>query len=301
MRCYEEKTAQDGLSAERRVKFRTVVLALLGLCVLPLSAVIHAEEAAPAKIVLTTDTLPYQGQQSLRIATPMATFIHHLEGGGFASLLDADGKDWISYRPGDGPAGEYRGIPNAVYRAKTGGRSFFHPGNKGDNASKTSVIEHTSDLVRLRSVSADGNWETEWEIRPDHARFTMTRMDPQSNWWFLYEGTPGGVFDENDLVLRADEKPSTLAKTWASRAPQTPWVAFVSKERKRALLFVMENPPDVPMSYFAMRPMTVFGFGRDLGRPVSHLSTAPVSVTLRFVESDDEAVIRAAAEAAMKR
>ena len=68
-----------------------------------------------ASVQLLSDTID-AGQEAFVIQTPLATFIYHKEGGGFSHLIDVDGNDWIGYAPGVGPAGEYRGIPNMVFR-----------------------------------------------------------------------------------------------------------------------------------------------------------------------------------------
>jgi len=70
----------------------------------------------------------YQGQASLRIVALAATYVYHKQGAGFASLVDPDGRDWISYRSQGGSDGQYRGIPNLIH--PEGG---FHPGSTKRN------------------------------------------------------------------------------------------------------------------------------------------------------------------------
>ena len=60
-----------------------------------------------ASVRLGADILD-EGQEAFVVETPAATYCYHKEGGGFSSLVDRDGRDWIGYRAGDGPAGEYR-------------------------------------------------------------------------------------------------------------------------------------------------------------------------------------------------
>src|SRR2546430_13171643 len=81
---------------------------------------LSTERPLAAKNVITVQEIDYQGQPSYKIVTPSATWIYHQQGAGFAALIDRDGHDWISYRPGGGSAGEYRGIPNCGM--------CFHPG-----------------------------------------------------------------------------------------------------------------------------------------------------------------------------
>ncbi|HEV3259023.1 MAG TPA: tyrosine-type recombinase/integrase [Gemmataceae bacterium] len=40
---------------------------------------------------------------------PTATYLYGKKGAGFASILDKQGHDWVSYRPGDKARGEFRG------------------------------------------------------------------------------------------------------------------------------------------------------------------------------------------------
>lgn len=61
----------------------------------------------------------YEGDATWKIRTPQATYYFHRNGSGFASLLDRDGNDWISHHPGNGPEGEYRGIPNIAPAGST--------------------------------------------------------------------------------------------------------------------------------------------------------------------------------------
>jgi hypothetical protein len=59
----------------------------------------------------------------------------------------------------------------------------------------------------------------------------------------------------------------------------------------------MRGIPDAPVSYYGMEGnMTVFGIGRELGPARGHLTAAPVSVAMRFVESANPEEIAGAAE-----
>ncbi len=67
--------------------------------------------------VTLTDNITDAGQSSFRIQATGSTYYYHKQGAGFSSWVDANGNDWLSFdpTPGSGSAGEYRGIPNAVY------------------------------------------------------------------------------------------------------------------------------------------------------------------------------------------
>lgn len=58
------------------------------------------------------DKVDHAGQESFRIRNGVITYVYHMEGCGFASLLDRDGNDWLSFGPADGAFGLARGIPN---------------------------------------------------------------------------------------------------------------------------------------------------------------------------------------------
>lgn len=253
-----------------------------------LAAAFAAALPASAGASITVDEVVHQGQSSYRVVTPTATWIYHREGAGFASLLDADGNDWIAYRPEGGATGHYRGIPNAVFRRLQEGNNFFHPGHSGPKASETALIVSEPDRVVLRSRSTDGRWSGEWEIRADHARFRLTRLPPEDRgYWFLYEGTPGGRFDPTDLCLRADGALSPLSETWQGDVRDLPWVAFISPPSGHALLLIAHDPPEAPLSYRPMQDaMTVFGFGRKQGS-LENLLTHPVTFTVALVAETD--------------
>lgn len=80
--------------------------------------------------VRVTGGIIHQGQESFRIETPTATYYYHQEGAGFSGLVDGEERDWIGYSPQKGSAGEYRGIPNLVFRRPGNGPHFFHPGSR---------------------------------------------------------------------------------------------------------------------------------------------------------------------------
>jgi hypothetical protein len=52
------------------------------------------------KVVDLDNHIMHQGQRSYQIKTPGGTYMYHRKGAGFASMIDREGNDWISYRPG---------------------------------------------------------------------------------------------------------------------------------------------------------------------------------------------------------
>ncbi|NLF29367.1 MAG: hypothetical protein GX591_00610 [Planctomycetes bacterium] len=204
--------------------------------------------------VEVTELADYQGQPTFRIATPSATWYYHKAGAGFASLVDPEGRDWISFRPTGGSDGRYRGIPNLVHPA-----GYFHPG--GD-ACQSRLVEADDGRAVIESTAEDGRWAVRWEITTLWAHLTV-RAAPEP-YWFLYEGTPGGKLDEtNDFCLRSRGIRTTVGQSWDEVLAHPKWVAFGSPAAGRALVLVHHDGGDEADSYWPMQHnMTVLGFGR---------------------------------------
>lgn len=249
-------------------------------------------EKQPAPAALTVDHLDHEGQRSIRIKTPAGTWIYHVQGAGFASLIDADGNDWISYHPKGGSDGEYRGIPNLAHPA-----GHFHPGSK---TGKTILNEKTSDKATLTSQSTDGKWACRWDIHPDRAELTVTKA--AEPYWFLYEGTPGGEVNQGKLdlthsfCLRSDGQRTDLKKKWTGDIQgdgHTEWVAFGNTRAGRTLLLIHHDDDEAVDSYWPMQGnMTVFGFGRN--RLTKHLTTTPTRFTVALIDVTETEAINAA-------
>jgi len=259
----------------------------------------------------------YQGQRSFRIETPKAVYLYHRDGAGFASVIDADGNDWIGYRPGGRSAGEFRGIPNVR-------PAGFHPGytesasriadrDAGDREIGRAESGIVSDRVRIVSERLDGSWACTWDIGAAFATLTLTgggpsdRRSPQTvaeapaSYWVLYEGTPGGALrpEEDSLVLSSGEI-RRLSVSWDEPLPAPEWIAFRSVRAGRSLFLLHHEADDVTDCYWPMEGnMTVFGFGRTgHGQKLRPLMTdLPAHFTMGFVESlDVDEIRRVAAE-----
>lgn len=145
-----------------------------------------------------------------RVQTNSATYVYDPAGGGFARLIDPDGQDWINFFPE--PLGEFptsansgfRGIPNLVHGCDDAG--VGHPGHL-KCVSFLNVEENT-----IYSESINGNWQWKWSFSENFALFKMLKIPAGARWWFLYEGTPAGLFDpENTMVTcTPDQKWSEL-------------------------------------------------------------------------------------------
>lgn len=216
----------------------------------------------------------HEGQESFRITTPAATYLYHKQGAGFASMLDPDGNDWLSYHPWGGSDGKYRGIPNLVHP-----EGYFHPGSTN---CVSEIVNAGALKVTIASQSNDGKWACQWEIYPNHARLTVTRADRE--YWFLYEGTPGGELDlDADYVVRSTGERTPASEKWDGDIPAPEWLYFGAGNTKRVLYLVHHEDDDCIDSYWPMEGnMTVFGFGR-LGLN-KYMDQVPAHFTIGFAE-----------------
>jgi len=251
------------------------VFALIGLAAAGLACV-----AEPTVQVSEVDE--YQGQASFKIVTPRATWYYHKAGAGFAGLIDADGNDWISFRPTGGSDGSYRGIPNLVHP-----EGYFHPGG---TECDSRVVGAEPNKVTIESTAAGGAWAVRWEIGPQSAHLTV--LAASKEYWFLYEGTPGGSLDESrDFCVRSPGVKTAAAEKWDEVLAKPKWVVFGDPAVGRVLYVVHHTGGEEIDSYWPMQQnMTVFGFGRQhLGK---FLTATPTRFTVGLAEMDEyEAVV----------
>jgi hypothetical protein len=247
--------------------------------------------------VRATDDVVVEGRVCVRVETPQATYLYDKAGGGLARLLDRDGRDWITWRYGDGPAGEFRGIPNLG--------ACCHPGYPDVALGKVDTETWlpgpgggATVALRTRSLARDEAgplYDLTWTFFPTHATLTVHRA--RGPYWFLYEGTPGGAWDPADgyVIPPGTKRPAT--ERWTGElSPE--WIYFTASERPRALFLLHHEDDDLPDSYWPMREaMTVFGFGRD-GKPF--LERSPQHLSVGLVDSDDPNAVRAAIERAAR-
>ena len=216
--------------------------------------------------VNVTDNVSDEGQSSFQINSDNANYFYQKQAASFSSIVDSNGNDWISYHPEvlgeSGAANQFRGLPNLVSPANGGN---FHPGE----TTALSVLMHEGPLkATIESITTDGLWKVQWEFFPKFARMTVNLAE--ENYWFLYEGTPGGTLDLADFVMRSDETQNLVDASWTSDINDPEWVYFsdpnVGSGRS---LFLAHHTDDSaidsysPLDSATDLQMTVFGFGRD--------------------------------------
>jgi hypothetical protein len=238
------------------------------------------------QLVKLTDAVEHQGQESFRIETPAGTYLYHKPGAGFASLIDRDGHDWISYRPKGGSAGNYRGIPNLVHP-----EGYFHPGGL---KCTSRVVARGPLRLRIASEAEAGKWACTWDIFPHFARLVV-RAAPRP-YWFLYEGTPGGKLDEDgDYYVLSTGEQFAASVRWDKDIPGPEWLYFGDAKLKRVLYLVHHEDDRHIDAYWPMEGnMTVFGFGRQ--KLKKFLTRAPARFTVGLSEATGYANVKAVIE-----
>ncbi len=238
------------------------------------SSLAHSASVRVSEVTIFGD------MECLRIETPSATYLYGKRGAGFASILDPDGHDWISYRHGNKALGEYRGLPKCGQPTK-----YFHCGYgfgqyTNANPFRTTTMRIAPDLLRVHSETQDGSAACDWDFFSDHAKMTLLRIP--GHYWFIYEGTPGGKLNPaEDFAIRPGGKKTPLTEPWTD---DVLWLAFGAKESLFGLL-CLAHQPRPPVSYVSwpykpepdggVNQMTVAGFGRP-GRQDPKQHTPPL-------------------------
>lgn len=247
-----------------------------------------------AQVRLTTDAVDTSAGNlpCYKIQTPLATYYLEKKGAGLSSLIDREGKDWIGFHPkeGSGANGEYRGFPNAVHQQDG---SFFHPKNTGTDPSSTQVIHKSPERVTILATSNNQNWQCRWDFYPSHCTFTMTQMSSDYAYWVLYEGTPGGKYNDSDwYVTSAIKEKIPLTTRHEGDIPSPEWVAFGDQGSDRVLFLAHHQDDDCPDTFYQMnKQMTVFGFGRKGLK--KYLTTVPQSFSIGFTRHTSHKQIEA--------
>ncbi len=239
------------------------------------------------------------GLACYKIKTPTATYYLEKSGAGLSSLLDKEGNDWISFhdKGGSGAAGEYRGFPNAVHRQDG---NFFHPKNRATDPSTTRVLHAGPSRISIEARSGNGTWHGRWDFYLMHCTFTITRMPADYKYWILYEGTPGGQYDDTDWWMTSDRpRKHPLTERHEGDIPDPEWIAFGDARMDRSLLLIHHADDTHPDTFYQMqKKMTVFGFGRK--GLTKFLDRTGESFSVALVESTDHKVLSDTARSVMR-
>ena len=266
-----------------KIKYKALVLPML------------AAACCQARVVISDGS--DEGQDCFVVKTESATYYYQKSAGGFSSIHDRDGVDWIQYSTSgkaaypESAASEYRGLPNMVYGSSDSGAG--HPGF--DKCISILVDDHT-----IRSFSKSGHWQWSWEFSDNFAILTVEQVDPDDAYWFLYEGPIGGTFDPanqywgNSRNGPIREFSDYFKKGGGGIYDQWDW-AYFGDDRINRIFFVQQiDTDDLPdtMGYLGASAdglasedgMVVFGFGRyKQAKPV--MTKTPTRFRIGFIEN----------------
>ena len=252
----------------------------------------------PASITpasITPDTIRHHDRTHYRFRTPSSTFLLDSASGGLSSMIDADGGDWIAYRPTPwdaypaSAASSYRGVPNLVFRGAFGGAG--HPGH---DRARTRV---TSDST-AEAETPGGPWRWTWTFRDASATLDVTGVSDTAAYWFLYEGPAGGTYRPRETYMASDRSAPAYLQLdhYAGQAEvsRRRWYYFGSDATPR-VLYIRQHAADTLPDHYSLLGddttgirspdgMVVAGFGRAPGaRPVLR---SPHRFTIGFVEGE---------------
>jgi len=215
----------------------------------------------------------HEGRPHILVRTHSLDYYYDVGGGGFSSIIDREGNDWIGFRMepwGSYPASaasSFRGLPNLVFQQEDDGAG--HPGHD--------QCRSTTEGRKIITQSLSGKWLWSWEFYDDHAILEILRTDPDRTYWFLYEGTPGGRYDPANTYVGSNREGPLPAGydyhhgdiLWGNFQ----WIYAGSQEASGCFYMVQPKKDDrMDMISFLGNTeagldspdgMTVFGFGRE--------------------------------------
>ncbi len=210
-----------------------------------------------ANLVSFEDNVEHEGQSSFKIQTTSGLYYYHKAGAGFASIEDINGNDWVGYSSSQIDL-SFRGIPNLG--------TWAHPGY----TNSASSIKSSGPLkLIIESVKVGNIHKLRWEIYPEYARLTI--IEPGENYFFQYEGVPGGSWDHNsDYVVKNNAQRSLVSQSWTNYELSDPeWVYFGDNSMERVIYFTNHQSDQLNDYYkphdtsYDPYKMTVFAFGRQ--------------------------------------
>jgi hypothetical protein len=260
---------------------------------LSIAVLLSVTANACAEVKLICESTTAGGLSAYRIETPAATYVLEKSGAGLSSVIDREGRDWLSFRPepGSGAGGEYRGFPNAVHQQAG---NYFHAKNRATDIAFTKVEFVDSQRVTISAVAENRLWACRYDFYPSHCTFSMTRMPADRRYWVLYEGTPGGQYDDTDWwITSADSQPQPLTTRREGDIPAPEWIAFGDPSSTRVLYLLHHEDDAHADGYYPMnQQMTVFGFGRQ--RMNKYLDSVPQHFSIGFLETTEHATVHQA-------
>ena len=215
----------------------------------------------------------YEGADHFVITGDGVTWYYDREGGGFSRMIDSDGNDWISFKRepwGEYPASaasSFRGIPNLVFKGPYDGAG--HPGHQQCTSTVNGQV--------ITTETKDGAWKWTWTFGATTARLDVLKTPDDAQYWFLYEGTPGGSFSPSETFFGTnltDRHGLNYDYYSGDILVHTLRWAYVGREDHSNILFLSHLTEDDQPDMISMLGdsedglasqdgMTVWGFGRN--------------------------------------
>ncbi|MEO0338826.1 MAG: VCBS repeat-containing protein [Bacteroidota bacterium] len=216
--------------------------------------------------------ITYEEAPHFLIKTKYIIYYYDQLGGGFSRIIDAEGNDWVSFKKepwGQYPASAaaaFRGLPNLVWQGEDDGAG--HPGFTQCN----SRIEGET----IYTKSKNGKWEWRWTFADDHAQLEVLKANPERNYWFLYEGTPGGKYQPERTYFGTDHSgPSYQQYDYFKNnllQSNLQWM-YCGTEQQNRIFYIIQLEQDEKQDMISFLGnseegikskdgMTVWGFGR---------------------------------------
>lgn len=222
----------------------------------------------------------FQKRLHYKVEISNATILVDKYSGGISSLTDKKGKDWIQWKRlveekyPDSAAGDFRGMPNLVYGGDDNGTG--HPGFQ-----KVMCFKEETNRLRMRSMN--GKWEWQYEFFPKYFKVQILKTpSKERNYWFLYEGVPGGEFNPRQQYWGTHNGlKSTKPDYYAGEEEYGKWNwVFFGHQKSDRVLYIVQKNEDENLDTFGFlgdsengikseNGMVVFGFGR--GRNATQL------------------------------
>ncbi len=227
-------------------------------------------------IAVEISTGAHLGREHFIITTEAATYKLDPVAGGFSSILDRNGNDWVAYSDpssADYPAGAafaYRGLPNLVHSGEDSGAG--HPGFECCESwieSENRIVTRTKNL----------KWRWSWEFFDSHVQLNIDRIDGTRKYWFLYEGPIGGTYEPDKSFWGSDQGGSVETHPdfykGGTRFDSLRWLYFGHQDNNQILWIAQIEPDEEPDLYSQLGNttegihssdgMTVAGFGHGPG------------------------------------
>jgi hypothetical protein len=226
------------------------------------------------KITITEEV--YNNTAHFKIATNKATYYLEKQNGGFSSIIDQQGTDWVQFHKSDttiqgaaGAAADYRGLPNMVFQGEQNG--VGHPGF--DQCVSEKVNDNT-----IRVSSHSGSYQFTYSFTHEHVVMDIQKADTTRKYWVLYEGPIAGKFNPSSHICITSEGYHPEQPSIFDDPPimgNFEWMCF-GDEQYDIMFYVQHLTPDTLIDIIhymgssgpalgndAPDGMVVMGFGRD--------------------------------------